>query len=202
VRQETPRKTASLSRATKALVALAAAIALAAAAVSLHRHAEDRRHLRTGAAEWIWWARASRTPAPVRFYAFRDVALANVPSRARALVGIDPAGALSVNGTAVTAPAWRAGEPLRAVDLVPLLRPGSNRIAVEASSPDGVGGILFAAEGDGLDPAAFASGRAWRVARDADAAGRGEVREPIVWGRPPQFPWGYPQPLAGEAGTD
>jgi len=78
-------------------------------------------------------------------------------------------------------------------DLAPYLRPGPNRVAIEAWSPDGIGGILFAVEGDGIEPEAFASGRGWRVDPDPSALERGGRYAPAVWGRPPQYPWGYPR---------
>jgi hypothetical protein len=181
-----------MGRAAAALLGTAAAIALTSGALAARRRIEDRRHSRTGSAEWIWCARAGPKPKPLRFYAFRDVELAAAPARVRALFFVDPQYVLRINGRPVASGTRRPGDPLAVTDLTPHLRAGVNRIGIEAASPDGIGGILFAVEGEGVDPAAFASGRAWRVAPDPETAARGESTAAVVWGRPPQYPWGYP----------
>lgn len=167
---------------------------VSAAAVAIHRRSEDRLHGWSSRAAWIWYARAGKKPAPLRFWAERDVALARVPERVEARFLVDPEFALFVNGRRVASGSDRPGDALRAVDLAPDLRPGRNRILIEASSPDGIGGILFLAEGAGLDTGVFDSGPAWRVALDPAELERGGGRPAIVWGRPPQSPWGYPRP--------
>ena len=177
-----------------ALVAITAAVVTLAAASALHRRRQERLWSRTGPAEWIWYARASRTPQPLRFYATREVKLAAAPARARALFFVDPEYVLYVNGRRIAAGSQRPGDSLAVVDLAPHLNAGENRVAIEARSPDGVGGILFAAEGDGLDPRDLASGPAWRVSLDPEAVTGGGGKPAIVWGRPPQYPWGYPRP--------
>ncbi len=175
------------------LFTLAAVVLAASAALSWSRQLRDRAGLTTGGAEWIWYARAGRKPRPLHFYATRDVDLASPPRRAEARVFVDPDAVLFVNGRRVGDVSRRAGDPLAVFDLAPSLRAGPNRIAIEASSPDGVGGILFALEGEGIDPEAFASGRRWRVDLDASALERGARYPAVVWGRPPQYPWGYPK---------
>ncbi|HKD18491.1 MAG TPA: hypothetical protein VKG23_11550 [Thermoanaerobaculia bacterium] len=195
MRQET-RPNGSFARSHRALAALlavGAAIVVSAAAIAIHRRSEDRRHGWSSRAAWIWYARAGKKPAPLRFWAERDLALERVPERVEARFLVDPEFALFVNGRRVASGSCRPGDALRVVDLARDLRPGRNRIVIEASSPDGVGGILFLAEGPGLDPAAFDSGPDWRVARDPAELERGEGRPAIVWGRPPQYPWGYPR---------
>ncbi len=185
--------------ARRALLLIAAAIAGTAAAAGVHRRFEDRRHLHTGRAAWIWAARAGRVPRPIHFYAFREWDLAAPPARARALVFADPAAVLWVNGVRAAALRQRPGDALAIVDLVPYLRAGRNRVVFEASSEDGIGGLLFRAEGDGIDSDALASGASWRVTRDAREAESGTGQPAVVWGRPPQSPWGYPE-LPGAAG--
>jgi hypothetical protein len=183
------------------LVVIAAVVIGCSAALALHRRREDRLHRVTGRAEWIWYARAGRKPRPLRFYATREVELAAVPRRAEARFFVDPEYALYVNGLRVDAGRRRAADALAVVDLVPVLRPGSNRIAIEAASPDGVGGILFSVDGEGLDvnlKDAFASNVSWRVSLDPAAVTQGGGARAIVWGSPPQYPWGYPRlPAAG-----
>jgi hypothetical protein len=119
-----------------------------------------------------------------------------VPERVDAQFLVDPEYTLFVNGRRVASGSGRPGDALQALDLAPDLRPGLNRIQIEASSPDGIGGILFFASGPGLDPAAFDSGAGWRVALDRAELERGRGRPAVVWGRPPQYPWGYPRPPA------
>ncbi|MGE5412801.1 MAG: hypothetical protein ACM3NW_01400 [Syntrophomonadaceae bacterium] len=168
-------------------------IAAAAAFDAWHRRDSEGRNLRTGHAEWIWYSRAGRLPRALHFYAFRDWDLEQAPRRARALVFADPEAVLWIGGTRVATLRQRPGDPLAAVDLAPHLHPGRNRVVVEATSPDGIGGILFAVEGEGIAPDAIASGRGWRVSLDAPDAERGNGAPAIVWGRPPQYPWGWPR---------
>ena len=181
-------------RALAALLAIGAAMIASAATVSIHRRLEDRRHGWSSRAAWIWYARAGKKPAPLRFWAERDVTIGRVPERVEARFLVDPEFTLFVNGRRVVSGSGRPGDAMRAIDLAQDLRPGLNRILIEASSPDGIGGILFLAEGVGLDPAAFDSGARWRVALDPGELERGQGRPAIVWGRPPQYPWGYPRP--------
>jgi hypothetical protein len=169
---------------------------VSAAAVAIYRRAEDRSHGWSSRAQWIWYARAGKKPAPLRFWAERDVAIDRVPERVEARFFVDPEFTLFVNGRRVASGSGRPGDPLRTVDLAPELRPGRNRILIEASSPDGIGGILFLAEGRGLDPDAFDTGSRWRVARDPAELERDGGRPAVVWGRPPQSPWEYPRPPA------
>jgi hypothetical protein len=131
---------------------------VSAAAVAIYRRAEDRSHGWSSRAQWIWYARAGKKPAPLRFWAERDVAIDRVPERVEARFFVDPEFTLFVNGRRVASGSGRPGDPLRTVDLAPELRPGRNRILIEASSPDGIGGILFLAEGRGRDPDAFDTG--------------------------------------------
>ena len=184
--------------ALRALLAIAAMIAAATAVAGVHRSLENHRRRHTGSAEWIWYARAGRAPKALRFYAFREWDLPAVPRRARALVFADPEAVLWINGARVATVRQRAGDALESVDLVPHLRAGPNRVVLETASADGVGGLLFAAEGEGIDPKAIASGPDWSVTLDAREAEAGRGRPAVVWGRPPQCPWGYP----GPPGTD
>src|SRR5512135_2925226 len=96
LRQETAERAARAGprAARRALLAIAALIAAAAALHGVLRRFEDRRHVRTGGAEWIWYSRAGRLPRPLHFYAFRDWTLARAPRRARALVFADPGAVL------------------------------------------------------------------------------------------------------------
>jgi hypothetical protein len=87
----------------------------------------------------------------------------------------------------------RPGDPLRLYRVAALLRTGVNRIAIEASSPTGVGGILFSLDLDAFGRDAVVSNGRWRVDLSAEAVRTGARYRPVVWGRPPQYPWGYPR---------
>jgi hypothetical protein len=179
--------------APAALFAIAALVLACSVGFAVHRILEGHGHHETGKAAWIWYARAGQKPHSLRFYATREVALGAVPRRAEARFFVDPEYVLYVNGQRVDAGRRRAGDALAVVDLTAWLRPGSNRIAIEAASPDGVGGILFSVAGEGLDPDDFASSADWRVSLDPAAITRGGGSRAIVWGKPPQNPWGYPK---------
>jgi hypothetical protein len=169
-------------------------VLLAAAAVRavLRAHA-DRELSHTGDARWIWYTKDVRVPAPLRFFATRDVFLPEVPVRATAKVFVDRRHAVHVNGSRVGAGEQRPGDPILLYDLRPFLRPGINRIAIEAESPTGVGGILFALDLAGAGRNAVVSDGRWRVDPSAGAVEKGGRFRAAVWGRPPMHPWGYPR---------
>ena len=148
---------------------------------------------RTGNAEWIWYSPPGPEPSPLGFYATRDFALPSAPARASAKLAVDRAHVLYVNGERVGAGEWRPGDPLRVYAIGGRLRAGVNRIAIEASSPTGVGAILFSLDVDGFGRDAVVSDRRWRVDLSPGAIAAGSRYRPIVWGRPPQYPWGYPR---------
>jgi hypothetical protein len=74
-----------------------------------------------------------------------------------------------------------------------MLVAGSNRVAIEAASPTGLGGVLFAMDVEGFGRDALVSDGGWRVDLEPSARERGGRYRPVVWGRPPQSPWGYPR---------
>jgi hypothetical protein len=195
VRQETGRNAAPARprRAAAALLGLAAALAAALAASALVRRGEDARFNVVGRARWIWCARAGRQPRPVRFVAVRDIVLSSAPQRAEARLLVEPDFVLRVNGRTAATGRGTPESPLTVVNVAPLLRAGDNRIEIEATSVDGMGGILFSVVGEGLDADPFASDGRWRIFTSAEDVGRGPGSKPIVWGRPPQYPWRYPR---------
>lgn len=193
MRQESLRSGAIWARpAPAALVALAAALVACGAALALVR-ARGAAASATGRAEWIWYTSRVPRPAALRFYATREFSLARAPSRASARLFVDREYVLFVNGVRVGSGEQRPGDSLAVRDLTGLLRPGVNRIAIEAASPSGIGGILFALNVDGAVDDAAASGAAWRVDLDAGSIERGGRYRPVVWGPPPQYPWSYPK---------
>jgi hypothetical protein len=59
---------------------------------------------------------------------------------------------------------------------------GIHTLAVEAESPTGIGGILFARDISGHGLNAVVSDGSWTV----------DGRPAFVWGAPPMYPWGFP----------
>lgn len=176
-----------------ALYAIATLIVAAAAFSAVLAAHADRARLETGGAEWIWYASGSRQPVPVRFFAGRDFVLPAAPATATARLFVDREHALFVNGSLVGRSVQEPGDPLRVYRLAPYLRAGINRIVIEASSPTGVGGILFSLDLDGFGRGALVSDGLWRVAPSEGGLAAGGGYRPLVWGRPPQPPWGYPR---------
>ena len=172
---------------------MAVLITGAAALVSLGRAHDDRFASRTGSAEWIWYTSRLPKPLALRFYATRDVVLPGRPSRARVKLFVDREHVLWVNGRRAGAGTQRPGDPLAVYRIEPLLVPGANRIAVEAAHPTGAGGILFSLDVAGYGRDALVSDGEWRVDLDPAAITNGGRYRPMVWGRPPQYPWGYPR---------
>jgi hypothetical protein len=167
----------------------------------LRAHA-DRMESHTGPAEWIWYSgKAIRERRPLRFYATCELELPSAPSRALAKLFVDRRHVLFVNGTTAGSGTQRPGDPLAVYEVAKLFRKGSNRIAIEAESPTGAGGLLFALDLDGFGRNAVVSNGAWRVDPSPEAIVRGGRYRARVWGRPPQYPWGYPRmPTPEEVG--
>jgi hypothetical protein len=193
LRQETPDASVWARPVAAALYAVAVAVAAAAAIVSLARAHGDRLASHTGAAEWIWYTSRLPRPEPLHFFATREVVLHERPSRAMAKLFVDRDRVLWVNGRRADSGSQRPGDPLAIARIEPFLRPGVNRIAVEASHPTGAGGILFSLDVAGYGRDALVSDGRWRVDLDPAAITAGGRYRPMVWGRPPQYPWGYPR---------
>ena len=182
-----------------ALYVVAALLAAAAAIRAVVGAHEDRMHLATGNAKWIWYTTTLAEPRPLHFYATREIVLSRRPARAGAKIFVDREHVLYVNGARAGAGTQQPGDPLALYDVSTWLRPGVNLIAIEAGSPTGVGGILFSLDLDGLGRDALVSDGRWRVDLSPDAITAGGRYGPVVWGSPPQYPWGYPaMPKAGE----
>ncbi len=161
-----------------------------AAILALARRWEDHRRLATGRAQWIWLSYGSEKPEPIRFFAARDFSWSGRERGiVRALVFVDRHYVLTINGNRVGAGTQKPGDPLDVYDVTAQVRPGSNRVEIEAESSTGAGGILFAMTlpGDGT----IVSDRTWRVGRSEREVLSGGTA-PVVWGRPPMYPWAYP----------
>ncbi len=183
-----------LSRTGPALLyGLVLLVAAAAAARALVRAHQDRMSLSTGRAEWIWYASRVPEPKPLRFWATRDFELPRKPGRALAKVFVDSEHVLYVNGVRAGAASQRPGDPLALYEVAPLLEAGRNRVALEAASPTGIGGALLSLDVEGYGRDAVVTDADWRVDLEPSALAGGGRYRPVVWGRPPQHPWGYPR---------
>ena len=162
-----------------------------AAVVAIVRRSEDRRHLVTGRAEWIWVGKEiPEERGPLIFIAIREFSWSGTPAGpARALLFVDRRHVLSVNGARLGRGEQKPGDPLAVYDVSGVLRPGSNRIQIDAESPDGAGGILFALRLPNGEE--VVSDGSWRVVRSLRELLTGGLPA-AVWGRPPMYPWGYP----------
>jgi hypothetical protein len=129
----------------------------------------------------------------LRFYATRDFELPAAPSRATAKLFVDPEHVLYVNGARVSGGLQRRGEPLALIAIARYLKRGLNRVSIEASSATGIGGILFSLDLDAYGRNAVCTDGSWRVDLSPTAIVSGGRYRPEVWGRPPQYPWGYPR---------
>jgi hypothetical protein len=187
------RPTALASPAGAFLFAVVFLVTAAAAAWSLYRAHTDRMLLATGGAEWIWYSSRVPEPRPLRFFATRDFELPRKPGRAMARVFVDSEHVLYVNGVQAGSAAQRPGDPLALYEIAPLLAAGPNRLTLEAASQTGMGGVLLSLDVENFGRGALVTDSDWRVDLDPAALERGGRYRPVVWGRPPQHPWGYPR---------
>jgi len=177
-------------------------VVAAAAAIELVRAHQDRMHLATGRAAWIWYPSYSPEPRPLHFWATRDFDLPRKPGRALAKVFVDREHVLFVNGQRVGGGTQHTGDPLALYEIADLLVEGRNRVAVEAASSTGTGGVLLALDIEGFGRDALVTDGSWRVDLVPSALAEGGRYRPVVWGRPPQHPWGYPRmPRPNELGA-
>lgn len=163
-------------------LAVAAASAAAVRAVDLRwRRMESSV---TGDARWIWSTDDVKSPAPTRFTAIRSIALEEGAPGARVKIFVDRAYRLLLDGVPVGSGAMKPGDPMDVWDLAGRLTPGTHVFAIEAASPTGIGGILFALDMPGRGRGALVSDASWRIGG----------RPAFVWGSPPMYPWGFPAP--------
>jgi hypothetical protein len=193
LRQETLPSARLAQPAAAWLAAIAGGVLAAAALLALIRAHEDRMHLSTGRAEWIWYTSRVPEPHPITFVATRDFDLPRAPERALVKLFVDRAHVLYVNGARAGSGTQRPGDPLAIYQVAPLLKPGINRVAIEAESPTGIGGLLFSLDVHLSGRDAVVSDGRWRVDLAREAVEVGARYRPAVWGSPPQYPWGYPR---------
>jgi hypothetical protein len=165
---------------------MAAALILSGAARLLFRTWADHLYLRTGRANWIWTARDLPEAAPIRFIASREFdRRGDSPPNATARIFVDRRYVLWINGVRVGEGEQKPGDRLDTYDVSRVLKPGRNRVSIEALSPKGAGGILFWLDSGGGQR--VVSDSTWEI---SDSAGKSH--RAIIWGRPPMYPWGYP----------
>ena len=175
------------------LYALAVLIAGVAAVRSLLGAHAEREYSRTGSAKWIWYSRDVRQPREIAFVATRDVVLGRKPARATAKLFADQWHVLWINGQKVGGARHKPGDPLSLYQVGRFLGPGANRIAIEAGSETGIGGVLFSLDLSDWGRDAVVSDGRWRVDPSRDAIASGGRFRPDVWGSPPMYPWGWPR---------
>ncbi len=199
---ENPRERLVSRPAFALLYVLALAIVATAAIRATLRAHEERELSRTGRAQWIWYSREVKEPAPIAFVATRDVVLDSAPVRATAKVFADEWHVLWVNGKRVGGGKHAPGDPLALYEAAPWFREGVNRIAVEAGSETGVGGLLFSLDLSLHGRDAVVSDERWRVDTSSAAIRSGGRYRAASWGRPPMYPWGWPRlPRPNEIGS-
>jgi hypothetical protein len=173
---------------------LLAVVALAVGAWAVLELVRARRleELGVGGAKWIWVSRSSPVSEPVHFSAIRRFELRAAPRAAQARIFVDRRFQLWVNGSRAAEGGQAPGGTLARVDVGPLLKSGSNVVAIVAESTSGIGGILFSLD-TGAGTSAVVSDGSWTV----DATGL-EISSPArtratVLGTPPMHPWLWPR---------
>jgi hypothetical protein len=162
---------------------LAAACASAAALRAVDLGWRRMESSVTSDARWIWSRDDVKTPAPARFTATRSIAVDADAPAARAKIFVDRSYRLFLDEKSVGSGSMRPGDPLDVWDLGGRLTRGTHLFAIEAESPTGVGGILFALDlPPGRGRGALVSDGSWSIAGGPA----------FVWGAPPMFPWGFP----------
>lgn len=174
------------------------AVLVLVAGRGVHRMwARQLSHL-TGDAQWMWTTDAlERIHAEAGLFVTAFRVEHPSPSALLKVCG-DREYVAYLNGTVAGCGWSRPGFRLDLYDVGHLLRVGSNTLAVEARSPSPVGGVLVALDVDGLGSNIVTSGRSFtfRRALDLTPPRAGELRAPVRWGRPPRFPWAYPQAVS------
>lgn len=173
---------------------------LLASAVAAERGRWFPRLLAAGSPErlWIWADVAPREVRPRAFFLVGDFELAAVPASARLEIGGDPEYVVRLNGQRVGSGSYRAGSAIDSYELSGLLQAGRNRVAVEARSPIGSGGVTVRiVDGEGRSLAA--SDGDWRVLPGVwrfvvnPALPLPEAPAARVLGRAPYARWALPE---------
>ncbi len=149
----------------------------------------------TGQAQWMWVTDQFHRLAPAGGLFVASFTLAAPPRGALLKVCGDREYVVYANGTPAACGWSRPGFRLDLYDIGHLLRQGENVLAVEVRSPTPVGGVLLALDVDGVGANVVASGPAFVLRRRFSLSARegDDVPVPLLLGRPPRQPWGYPR---------
>ncbi|MEM9554215.1 MAG: hypothetical protein AAGC60_08145 [Acidobacteriota bacterium] len=148
-------------------------------------------------AEWIWADGAAEAGRPMAFWAVRDVELASVPEEAWLTIVVDESYVLWINGRRAGSGRWRPGAAVDRYQVARFLEAGSNRLAVEARSARGAGGLLATLRVGAGEELVTGTDASWRIVRfEAPGllAGLGQLEDfggvaPRIWGAPPTGRW-------------
>jgi len=163
------------------LVLMVAAAAGAVRAVDLAwRRMESSA---TGRARWIWSTGDVKSPHPVRFTAVRSIVVEEAVTDARIKIFVDRKYRVLLDDRVVGTGGMTAGDPLDVYDVSDRFPRGVHVFSIEAESPTGIGGILFALDISGHGRNAVVSDASWSVGG----------RPAFVWGDPPMYPWRFPR---------
>lgn len=147
---------------------------------------------------WVWIDAAPREVRPRAFFLVGDFDVAAVPPSARLEIGGDPEYVARLNGRRVGSGSYRARAAIDVYELDGLLRPGRNRVAIEARSPIGSGGVtarIVDAEGRTLaatDGAWRVLPGVWRLVANPDQPLPDSPKVGVL-GRAPFARWGLPE---------
>jgi hypothetical protein len=162
------------------LVAILAVGAASVRAVDLAwRRMENSQ---TGRAKWIWATDDVKVERPARFVARRSIVIEEAVTYARVKIFVDRKYRVFLDGRVVGAGGMAPGDPLDEYDVSDRFPRGIHTFSIEAESPTGIGGILFALDISGHGRNAVVSDATWAV----------DGRPAFVWGEPPMYPWGFP----------
>lgn len=182
---------------TKRVALAAMVIAAIGAGAAVHRYwLRELMHL-TGDAAWVWVDDTLERVHPSVGLFVASLDLDSPPAEALLKVCGDREYVVYVNGSPAACGWSRPGYHLDVFDIGHLLRQGGNALAVEVRSPTPVGGLLLALDVAGVGRNVLVSGPAFR-SRATFGLGPPDDRDaniPVTWGRPPRFPWAYPDPV-------
>jgi hypothetical protein len=180
------------------VVWLGLVILLVVAGRGVHRMwARQLSHL-TGDAEWVWTTDELGRVRPEAGLFVSTFHLDEPAPAAVLKVSGDREYVAYLNRTVVGCGWSRPGFRLDLYDVARFLRVGPNTLAVEVRSPSPVGGVLAALDVEGVGSNVVTTGRSFvlRHQLDLSPVRADDVPPPVRWGRPPRFPWGYPQAVS------
>lgn len=144
---------------------------------------------------WIWTADVPLEGEPRSFFAIRDLEIAELPQQAWMSIVADEAYVLYINGQQIGANVHRPPATADLYRVEAFLRQGSNRLAVEARSLRGAGGLLASLRFEEPHRVVVETDASWRIlprfepAILAPGQALTQSSPPKVWGRPPTGRW-------------